>query len=595
MPPLASLAAICLAALLPVPVRAQEPEAVLAFPMLHNGDFSLPQEPRVVPGGIPWWLQRGKGCALLELEGEKWLVTGGEGVTHQPVPAYAPLVEGLVVRGRVRGHGLVAIVDGRGKRAQLDCAGSGEPREFEWSGADIARAMGSLPVPRLSLELSSADGKPCAWTALEVLVPLPNPTVEALRAEVVETLHYCIDPWLERALDDVGPRETGLVCHLIDAVTGERLQTGAGGFHPLMDILLDAVEHEPDPLWTSTLERCIEDFLGLLFHPETGLPSQYDALGDRTLPDMHHELHVYFRFLLDVAERGPVEFRERSRAAAERLAESVLRTGVLPDGNVAALYRPRDGHASNETRGLRRLDMPAQMTRLAALNGDERLLDASRDAVATLLYTHYWPGTWSHIDPGFDDDFGHYGDRAGAMAACFPEEELFRRVVDGAWDKFRVLWPQAMRFGGSMAADQVRGWRILADYSALRPEIRAELDGFLLEAVHSHLRGQQYGNGAWGDVTYSGFNPKLDLQVGDFPGTPSNLLEGLADLYGRGLGPNDEELRALFTAVLRSSLETYGREYGLIMGMREIDGPNVAGGSIRIGKALTLMLAGLSD
>jgi hypothetical protein len=385
------------------------------------------------------------------------------------------------------------------------------------------------------------------------------------------------------------------VCHIFDAVTGERTKTQEAGYHPLIETLFDAVRHEPDPLWVAALERYIEDFLTLLIHPQTGLPRMWNCEQDVPLDERFLEIHAAFRFLLDIAERGPAAFRARALAAAEKLAESALASGVLPDGNVAPLYRPSDGASSNEARVLRRLDVPLQMTRLAALNGDARLLEAARDAVATLLYMHYWPGSWNRIDPGFDDDFGHYAARAAAMAQSFPEEVLFRRVVDSGWERYRELWPQALRFGGSMAADQVRCWKLLLEYSDLRPQMRPELGELLVEAVHSHLRGQQYGNGAWGDVTYYGYQPVVDLQVGDLPGTPSNLLEGLATIYGSGLGPSEEELRALFTAVLRSSVETYGREFGLLSTMRESDGRNDAGGSLRIGPALTLMLAQLGE
>jgi len=571
--------------------EAEEP--VLLVPMLRNGDFSQPLEPKVVPGAIPWWLQKER-CGTLELDGKNWMVTRDEAVGHQPIPAYAPLVEGMVVRGTMRGTGRVAIVDGRGQRAVLDL-GPVQETSFEWTGTEIAEAMGATPIPRLSFELSAREGKAAAWTDLEVLVPLPCPSEEALREEILELMHRILDPWLERSLDDLGPEQTGLVCAFFDAITGERLRVHEAGYHPLMRTLFDAIEHEPDPRWVETVEHYIENTLTLLIHPETHLPRMWNPRADEPLDDLEIEIHVYMRFLLDAAERGPEAYRARCLAAAERMAETILAHGVLPDGDVAASYHPGKGKGNNSTRGIRRFDVPVQLTRLAKLNGDERLLEVSRDAVATMLYTHYWPGDWRKIDPGFDDDFGHYGDRAATMSACFPEEKLFRRVVDSAWDKFRVVWPQAIRFGGSMAADQVRGWKILSEYSALRPDIREELDGILEEAVHCQLRGQQYGSGAWGDVTYYGFQPAVDLQVGDLPGTPSNLLQGIAAIYGTGLGPSDEELRAIFTAVLRSSEETYAREYGFLSGMREAAGANDAGGSLRLGPALTLMLEELSD
>jgi hypothetical protein len=579
----------------PAPAAHDEQEPVLLFAMLRNGDFRVAEEPDVVPGAIPWWLQRGEASRVVDLEGERWLVTRAGGVAYQPIPAYAPLAAGIVVRGRVRGAGRLALVDGTGRRVAFECdAGDGE-RSFEWAaGEAFTERDGATPMPRLTVELSTSGDGAAGFTALEVLVPLPCPDEAALRAEVIEVLHRVVDPWIERAIDDVGPRSTGLVCHAFDAITGERLETRPAGFHPLVGALLAAVAHHPDPRWNAALERYVDDFFALLLHPRTGLPRPWDPIADEPLDEHFHEIHVFLRFLLDLAECGPGELRARSLAAAERMAETVLARGVLPDGNVAALYRASDGASSEMTSPLRRLDMPAQLARLAATNGDSRLLDAARDAVATLLYTHHWPGTWDRIDPGFDDDFGHWGARAVVMARSFPEEALFRRVVYGGWERYRVLWPRAMRFGGSMAADQVRCWKLLVEYSELRQEMREELSELLVDAVHAHLRGQQYGNGAWGDVTYYGFQPVVDLQVGDLPGTPSNLLEGLAALYGTGLGPSDPESRAIFTAVLRSSLAAYGREHGFLVTIRELDGANVASGSLRIAPALTTMLAALS-
>jgi hypothetical protein len=551
------------------------------------------EQEAVVPGGIPWWIQSGPAAAISESEGSHWLVTKGTAKVQQPIVGYAPLIDQFLLRGQVRGRGRITLIDGEGRRASLAVGAHGEIRGFEWNAEQIAEAMGNTPMPRLNLQLE-ADGEQAEWTAIEALVAFPFPTEEALRVEVVARLHDTLDPWIERGVDRVGPRETGLFSTLFDAITGEVITTYESGSHPVADSLLDAVQFERDPLWVEALENYTRDYLSLCFHPDTALPQLWDPKQDVALDRSFHQIHVALRFLLNVHERGPLEHRATAMELAERLAQSVLDSGILPDGNVAAMYRPFDGASSNETPPLRRLDMPAQLTRLAALNGDERLLNASRGAVATLLYTHYWPGSWNRIDPGFDDDFGHYAARAEVMAASFPDEELFRRVVDSGWDRFSVLWRQSLKFGGSMAADQVRCWKLLLAYSALRPEIRPELGQLLEGAVHSHLRGEQYGNGAWGDVTYYGFQPSVDLQVGDLPGTPTNLLEGIALCYGTGLGPQDEDTRALFAAVLRSSMTTYGRKYGLLSTMREIDGPNHAGGSVRIAPALTLMLEKLS-
>ncbi len=571
----------------------QTAEAVRQIDMLQNGDFSMEQE-KVAPGLVPWWIQSGARPKITVVEGVNWLSTEGTSTVLQPIPAYAPLIEQFMVRGTVRGQGRLTIIDGLNRSASLEVGGDGERLDFEWSGAEFARALGESPTPRLSLQLEAREGV-AEWTNLEFLVAFPFPSEEELRAEVVAGLHYSLDPWIELGVDRVGPRETGLFPTLFDAITGGVIVILNTGFHPVADSLLQAVQHEPDPLWTDALETFCADYLELCFHPETGIPRLWDPQLDVPKDETHSQIHIALRFLLDMHERGPEAHRPRARELIGKIAQSVLASGLLPDGNMAPLYRPRDGASSNEAVPLRRLDMPAQMTRIAALNGDERCLIAARSAVATFLYTHYWAGRWNHIDPGFDDDFGHYGARAGLMAECFPEEAIFRRVIDTGWAHFSVVWRQALRFGGSMAADQVRCWKLLLAYSELRPEIRPTLDKLLEGAVMGHLRGEQYSGGAWGDVTYYGYKPSVGLQVGDLPGTPTNLLEGIALCYGTGLGPADEDLRAIFTGVLRNSMEVYGREHGLLSTMREIDGPNHAGGSVRIAPALTEMLAKLSD
>lgn len=583
----AALALLCLAP------QAPGEETVHLVSMLQNGDFRTPAM-SVRSGVIPWWIHESPGASVAVVEQDAWLLTEGKARVVQPIPAFAPLVEQLVIRGQVRGLGRVTLIDGEGKQVFLDVGQKETLTTFEWTGAQVASALGGAPMPRLNLALEAREGT-AVWSAMEVLAAFPLPTEEALREEVVAALHYTLDPWIERGVDTVGERETGLYTNLFDAITGESIVRYEAGFHPMAENLLDAIEHEPDPRWVAALDSYIRDHFELCIHPDTGMPRLWNAEKDVPLNSTYLEIHAALHFLLDLVERGPLEHREQALAIAVRIGDTVLGSGILPDGNIAALYRPRDAKASNETRPIRRLYMPAELTRLARMTGNDKLLSVSRDAVATLLYTHYWPGSWNRIDPGFDDDFGHYAGRVGVMVASFPEEPLFRRLIDTGWDRYRVLWPQALGLGGSMAADQVRCWKLLLAYSEVRPDIRPELDGLLAGALHGHLRGQQYGNGAWGDVTYMGHQPKVDLQVGDLPGTPTNLLEGIAMIYGTGLGPSDEDLRALFTGVLRSSMTTYGREYGLLSGMREVDGPNHAGGSVRINPALTLMLAKLSE
>ena len=576
------------------PLVQQDAEPVLEVNMLRNGDFAIPIDPKGQPRGIPWWTQRGAPLRIQSIEERPWLVTEKSGVAIQAVPAFAPLAGDLVVTGRHWGRGVITIIDGQGRHASLVHGQAGELTEFEWSGAEITAELGAAPMPRLVLELKAAEGGVSAWTDLEVRVPLPCPDEEALRAEVVERLHEVLDPWIERGLDRFGERETGFVAAYFDAVTGERITTHSAGYHPLGGLLLDVAELEPVPTWQAARDGYLEALLNLGLHPETGLPCMWDPIADKILDQRFVNVHAALEFLINTSERGPEEYRERARLAAIKLADTVIERGVLPDGNVAPLYRPADGQSSNEARPIRRLDVPAQLTRIGALEGDPRHVEVARIAVATIFYTHYWPGSWDRIDPAFDDYFGHYAARAVTMLEDYPDEPLFRRVVDGGFAHLGPLWRKALRFGGSMAADQVRCWETLIDYSAIQPALREPLDELLEEAIHSHLKGEQYGNGAWGDVTYKGFQPKVDLQVGDFPGAPANLLRGLALVYESGMGPDDDETRAFFTAVLRSTVTAYRRPFGYLLTMREIDGANNAGGSLRIAPALALMLEKLS-
>ena len=144
-----------------------------------------------------------------------------------------------------------------------------------------------------------------------------------------------------------------------------------------------------------------------------------------------------------------------------------------------------------------------------------------------------------------------------------------------------------------MAADQVRCWRVVADAAELEhfdAGRRAELVRLLRAAVRSHFKGEQYGNGAWGDVTVFGFEPKDNLQVGDLPGLPQNLLQGIAFLYDATLTNDLDDLRAMYAAVFESSLTAYGRPFGVLATRRELQGQNLCNGSLRFAVGLVEML-----
>jgi hypothetical protein len=589
-------AAAC--ALLAAAARAQAPaaEPVLAWPAIDNGAFDAAPPAAADAGGvrrIPWW-RSARGAE--QLEGGRLRTAAGEWA-EQPVAAYAPLARGLAIRGRAGGAGRIVVTDGSGARATFDAGGDArDGAPFRVSGEQLDAALGHAPLPRLVLRLEPTAGGSAWWDDVAVDVPLPCPGEDALRAEVAAQLDLIFTTWEQRALDDLGPRRTAFVARSFDVVTGAPLGvvSPAPVFFPLQQSLLDACAAADRPAWRALLERYLDDVFALGLHPRTGLPCWWDPREDRPVDDRPVEIALPLGFLIDVAHEGPERFRERARDAARRIGDLVLAQGLLPDGNVAASYLPRDGTPNLDVSQLRRLDVPCQLARLARLVGDARYLRAAREALATLEFAHYWAGSWDGIDPAFDDEFGHYGARAATIALALPQEALFRRFALEGLGHFLPLWRDALRLGGNLAADQVRCWRVASDLAAVEPALKDEVGPLLRLAVRAHVRGEQYGNGAWGDVTIYDFGPRTVLQVGDYPGTPQNLLNGLAAVYSERVGLRTDEVRALYTAVLRSSVVEYGRPYGFLLGRGETRGGTHAGGSLRVLLGLTTMLRRLA-
>ena len=245
---------------------------------------------------------------------------------------------------------------------------------------------------------------------------------------------------------------------------------------------------------------------------------------------------------------------------------------------------------------LRALDVAAALARVSRLTGDPRFLRVAEDALARFEYTHFWPGGWSDIDPGFDDEYGHYGARALEVWRAAPETALARRIALGGLEHYTPLWKNALRLGGNVAADQVRCWRIftaVAELEGFDAARYAELGSLLRAALRSHFKGEQYGNGAWGDVTVFHFDPKDNLQVGDLTGVPQNLLQGIAFIYDERLGLRTSETRGMFAAVLESSMAAYKRPFGYLATRRELDGQNDCRGSLRFAVGLVEMLCRL--
>jgi hypothetical protein len=442
------------------------PGGTVAVQLLDGGDFAagLESPDGKAPPRPPWWRVEG-GARVVERAGAHWLALDPGAVARQPFAAYAPTAAGLVVAGRVRGAGRVTIVDGQGGRATFEVGDAGDADAFEVRGEQIAGLLGRPIVPRFELELAARGDATVEWTALEARVPLPLVERAELRAEIASILGWILDTWTERAADVEG-RATAFLSAQFDAVTGERLAAIPGGLLPLQIFLAEALESHADPKWSGMLDGFLADYLELGLHGTTGLPRRWDGTRDVPLDATYVQIAPDLSFLIGIAERGPEAWRARARAAAARIGETVLDHGVLPDGSVAAEYRPADAAISTNVPPLRRLDVPCQLARLAALLGDERYLRAARGAVLELEYTHAWPGTWDEIDPGFDDDFGLYGARAVEMLRVRPGERAFRDLFESGWRRYAPLWRDSTRFGGTVAADQVRCWALLADQRA---------------------------------------------------------------------------------------------------------------------------------
>ncbi len=546
---------------------------------------------------IPWW-RSAKGRAQLPAgKDESLLCTAADEWLEQPIALYGPLASTLEITGLMEGGGTVVVADGRGGRFTRPVGGNMANSRFVIEAKDLAAAFGHSPSPRITLRLEHGkDGQAANWSYVEARSELPCPSETDLRDEVVAEIDAIFTTWFTRAIDDIGPRKTGFLAKLFDAVTGETLVVPrTTGFSSMYQALLDATQVEDVPAWHAHLARLLQDYLDLQLHPDTGLPRNWDAQADVPDDTTPVEIALPLGFLIDVADHGPKEFRDRARAAALKIGDTVLRKGQMPDGTCAASYVPRDATPNLDVSQLRRLDVPLQLVRLTRLTGDAKYAKAAREPLATLEFTNRWAGTWSAIDPGFDDDFGHYGARATEAALASPDETTFRRFALEGWKHYDPIWRDALRYGGNVAADQVRCWKIGVEIARLDPNLRTDIASLLWMAARSHFKGEQYDNGAWGDVTVFDYKPQTTLQVGDLPGAPQNLLAGLASIYVGELGLRTDQIRGMYTAVLRSSVAQYKKQYGFIAERAERKGANPATGSLRMLTGLVEMLRALSQ
>lgn len=560
--------------------------------VLAGGEFAQPVWPGaegLLGTGLPHWetlAGQPKRVTSSDANSPAELQLAAGAAVRQPVAAYVPLARAFRLTGRVRGSAEVVLVEDSGTRTRFKVPGGLVERPLEIDGQAWAKRLGRDPLPRFEVELHGGS-EGAAFHSLAVHVGLPQAEPDAMRAEVVATLDAIVRQWSERGLDDYGSRSSTFCTQRFDVVTGAPVDRPShGSVHVLFETLLEATTVEPQPAWTALLEAHIDDLLELGIHPDTGLPRLWEAEQDAPLDRRPVEIARTLRFLLSVAERGPQNQREACLAAAKRMGEAVLEYGLLPTGEVAATYRPEDGQPTAAVSRLRRLDVPAELVRLSAMTGDERFSDAARRALSAFEFLHLWAGSWNSIDPGFDDDFGHFGARSATMGLAAPDEPYFARLGFTGADYYLPRWKQAVTHGGFVAADQTRSWRVLADLARLDRARLPEVGQALDLALRAHFTGEQTADGSWVDVSHHRFDPKLKLEVGDLPGPPANLLRGLA-LCGRPeLGFEQDRLDALFLAVLRSTIDTYGRPYGLLPTLPESQGANPSGASLRIASEL---------
>ena len=583
----------------PEAAPAQEPRPSLArsseiFGLLDNADMREAYEgadPRRRQL-IPWWRTRGE-VRVVETDDGPMLETRPGSSASQPLPAYGPLAAGLRLVGVIRGVGRVEIRDGGGGVFERTVGSAGGREEFVIFGSDMELALGRQLQPRLVVALSPSDGTTARWGSIQAWVPLPCPNEADLRVAVVERLNHIFGAWLDRGRPPGSP----FVQRAFDVVTGEPLRREdgqvaefPGGFFPLFSFLLGALEWEENPAWRSAFESFLAAYLDHCLDETTHLPRRWVVRGQRADGDRFREIAKDLEFLIDASQVPagtlPQDLRSRALGAAHAMGRAVLDRGILPDGTVAASYRATDGAVTLATNPLRRLDVPAQLARLGALVGDDAMEHAVRNALAAFEFYHHWPGDWHDVDPGFDDDFGIYGARAVTMLAAFPDDSGMGALVDEGWAHYRDMWRDGLRMGGSVAADQVRCWKLMLQRAGQRPALEGELRPLLSAAMRAHFKAQQYRTGAFGDVTFLNFDPKTGIQVGDLPGAPANLLLGLALCYGEPDTLDEARVRAMATTLLLTSDEHYRREYGFLLGQRETLHFNAAGGGLRLCPAL---------
>lgn len=575
-----------------VPGAAQD--AVVRLELLRSPNF---QPVRGAQPTLPlaWWRSSG-GHALCAPEGGLRIIAGQW--AEQPVAFPREHGAGLELHLTLFGEGQLRLRDGGGREGVLQLGAAGEESSHALAYTDLAEVLGGEPVPRLVVRLEGVDEVGAVWRRASCELPLPCPSPGALRQKLVDEVAWVIGLYREQGADVRGPQRTAFVANYFDVVTGERLYPLPGRHSAIADLYLDAARCGVPGASEANLAM-VTDLLLLGFSPETGLPWMIDCDKDVPKGQTPLEPHKTLEFLIDVARDGApglsAELCVQAHSAARRLAAACLAKGTLPDGQLSAKYVPGTGQPSTSYPALRRLDMPAQIASIARFDGLDEPPIAVVDAVAHLLYTHTWVGDWDEIDPGFDDNYGHYGGRGVVLWGAYPEVSMFRDLAMGGWDYYAPRWRDTLRFGGNVAADQVRCWRIFAEAARLEPTIVEPLGMLLHDALVMHWKGQQYDGGAWGDVTVKRFDPKGNLQVGDIKGLPQNMLNGMAVLYDRrfaetSYGMGLPEQRARIDAVLDSTRRHYRRPFGYLSTRTQVAGDNPCGGELGLAAGLVEIL-----
>ena len=182
---------------------------------------------------------------------------------------------------------------------------------------DFAGWDASPLTPRLTLRLQAGLDKSAVVHSCAVVWRTQlGIDASALRAELLTELDWIFTQWLERGLDRVGPRETAFLSTAFDANTGEPLAYLDGGAHPFYALLGRALEVEDDERWRAAYDAYLTDLFALAFHPETGLPRVWNVRSDQPDDETPREVAYAFGHLLDIAERGPEEWRDQGARAS---------------------------------------------------------------------------------------------------------------------------------------------------------------------------------------------------------------------------------------------------------------------------------------